>query len=474
MKKLFLITISLVALSILIGCASEAEKKEKRKEKITKSIQKDNGKILLETKDLIYYVTKDGLFCIDYDNPKPSPVQFYTNLDSINIVRYEVDLNPSNAEVKKTVIPIAEFRDSQFSNNDIKKFFNFGYKGNIYKLSYPWIIIGREFVAHVSDPYSLIDISHLENDKNLLQSFNSLSSVPLTKDKGNFSFYEKFSDKDSINYSTLLINLTNDTLKIKDLPGFLEYKAKNIPQVLWSGKWFYKDLVADYNTYNIASPTEINDLLTYQYTVETYPSYSIKFDADNNEFKEEKIKWGDTSITFDEWNAHDFNKLFNSRDLTIKYAWDNFKNRASSKVTAAKLEREKALQEQREKEEKAREEARKREIERINKEAIDIEDIIAIYKRNEFKGEELYPKGKYFYIRTKLFSLSSGSKMFEDNWRYGIEGDSDSLTESWIYSNDDYFRKLEYPTKNPVIIRARFGGFEYRHPVFYGATLEAW
>lgn len=457
-RSLFLLIVTFL---LLTSCATEAEKKEKRKNKLTESIHKDNGKILFDTSDVMYYVTKDGFYAVDYNNNKPVPIQFYTNLDSLNIREYTITITPTNVDVKTINQNYKDFTDPQITKADIINLFNSNNKSELFKIEYPWIIIGRDFIANIANPYNLVKVSNLKDrHNNIFPTSTSIANSSFTKGKGEISIEKKFNITDSLYYGDVIISFFNDSLKIQDLPKFSEYGTENIPQTTWNNGYYNYEMMV-YPFYEMGLDTKD---LEFQYKDEAFPKMEIKLTDDNKEITDNTLKWGILNIPIENWNKGNFYDFYNQREKQINNELEKFRNKIEKQYDDAV-----------EKRRKEQEEAQKREIERIKKEAINITKITETYHSNSYKGEQLYPKNKYFFIKTKLYTLGKGSNMWKDEYRFGIEGErDDNWSDSWIYSDDPDFLQLDYPTKNEVIIRARFDGYTAGHPSFVNAELILW
>ena len=457
-KYVFLV---FTAVLILTGCASEAEKKEKRKIQIIESIQRDKGTVLFDDKNSLYYSTGDGLFTVNYDTSQSQPVQFYTNLDSLIIREYTMCMTPTTVEIKTITQNYKDYEDNQISKADIVNLFNTN-KRDLFKIEYPWIIIGRDFIANLSEPYNIIKVSNLRDRGFGFKTDSTISSIK-PKKIGGISLDKKLNLTDSLYHSDVIISLYKDSLKIQDMPGYLQYKTTMIPQEAWDGTWVYKEIIPEYKEFNLGSNEEIINELSYKYKDYGVPTWSIKLNEDNSETTDNRILWGDLDYSINSWNKNDLSLLYTQREKNIKKGIETIKSKAVSKVKKAREERNKKLEEQ-----------SKRELEKIKKDAIDISTVIDTYHHNTFKGEQLFPINRYYYLKTNLFNIQSGGDLWKDEWRFGMSGDGSYPYGSWIYSDDRNFLDLEYPTKSQVIIKAKFGGKERGHFIFYNAELVLW
>ena len=449
MKKKFFFL--LLGMMLLVGCSSEVEKKERRKNKLIESIKKERGKLLFDDKNSLYYTTKDGLFSINYDIPKSEAKGFYRNLDSLNIKEYSMIITPTKVDILTKNQNYGEYSDTLITKEDIKNLFNSTNIQENFRIDFPWIIIGSDFIANINEPNHLVKISGLKDKDGNLTHAKILSNY---QKNGEILFERKFNPIDSLVHTDIIIKFYNKNLNITQLPGFYQFIPKDIPQETWiDGQFKYEIMVFPYYDMGL----DLNNLI-YNYQDTSIPTWTLKLSS-NDEKQSKNIEWGEFNISIDNWNKGDFSDLYTQREAKINKGIISLKNKAEKEYNNA-LEKQK----------KEQEEARKREIEKIKSEAIDITKITEAYYENEFSAERKFPSNKYFYLKTKLYRIKSNSGYENENYKFAIESErDDNWKDIWIYSDDTNFLKLDYPTEYSVVVRAR-----YNKGVFVDADLILW
>lgn len=437
MRNLKWLIFAITILLIISSCASEEEKKEKRKHKLIESINKDNGLVIFDTSDILYYVTPNGLHSIDYNVSKSEPIHYYTNLDSLTVREYTMTLTPTRVDVNTIKQNFKDYNDTQLTKTDIIQLFNSKDKGNLFKIEYPWIIIGRDFIANVSEPYKLIKVSHLKDiHNNIFPTSVSIANASIGKVEGKISMDKKFNYTDSLYHADLIITLYNDSLKFQDLPNFSQYKTANIPQEAWDGTWIYEDKIPDYKEFNLGSNAEILQELSYRYTDTGIPTWTIKLSDGNSEVTDNRIHWGELEFSIDGWNKGNFPNFYAQRENKINSELTSFKSKVNAKVQAA-----------REKREQERKDVEKREMAAIERQAIEVWDIYNAYEVNPIKAEQQYPPGQFYYIKTDVASIDRSDN---PNYAYSV-WDRKRFIE--LYTNSKVFVDMDYPQN--LIVRGR-------------------
>lgn len=446
--KIKYILLSLLFVLIIIGCASEEEKKEKRKEKAIEAVQKEHGKILHTGGENIYYTTNGGLYSINYALSKQKPVQYYVNLDSISIINYILANENNQLQIKTEETSLNGYQTNDYNEADIRKLFKNQNAKTLFKIYYPWIIIGENFIASLETPYKLNDISYFIDYDQKNSRLPSAAKHSLIKDRGSLKID-----------NNLHLSLKGDR---KILPGFKDYKTKEIPQQIWDGEWKNQNLIDIYSNNPYISEEDLNSAASFKYPIDDYFNWNIEIDKNNFVIKDSKIFWGPLSISSTRLNSKDLDTYYQEREKNINEKLiqdeDAVNNRFQDIISKARLEEEKQQQIK---------------MENLINSAINVFDILDQFEGNPEKARKKYHKGDKVILKAYIQKITrNGNNSF-------VLINSRVLQNILIYTNQNVFIELDYPCT--IYCEAYFDSYtrkglfidEYDLS-FYGASLLGW
>ena len=410
-------------------------------EKAMDKIENQQGKILTNIQDgdnhVLIYSTANGLFYWDLRSKEPK--KLYTNIDSLKVQRYYLGdnycLEKKSEEYPKEISVISVTDDRVF--NTVPNVIQSVSPLELYKVAWPWILIGKHYIAHVSDPNVLINIRGYSTG----EIFNDLPS------KDDTSFNSLYNDSVNIdNDRNLVLNIRSDYLS---LPGISDYRPKYIDKDTWT-EHLYIDPYLMLSYCNLfQSEYEMNETLGIPLSDDLNVYRKIIITPSNEISQKQELSWNGSNFDNSNLSAVGMQKIYESTEK-------KYQDIITKELPKKRAEIEKYASDYRE-----------NMIAKIKENAISFSDITNDYKRNLRKAVEEFPLGQNYVLKVHI-----------ENIRY-VDGDysyrlsiNDVFVKAYFYSNDSNFTNLSYPCT--VYLYANFDDYRIDHDYMGSGVVDCY
>lgn len=381
-------------------------------QKALDSIDQQQGRILSDVEDndgtVLIYATDKGLYLWNLKNKEPQ--KLYSNLDSLTIRRFWSDFE--TFKIQESEEPASEYNEDGrvaniFSQSPQK----------LYRVIWPWILIGKHYVANVNSPNKLFNISYSRTSP----EFNGLLNMDAEEDGGDWV-------PDSVGFNDdgdFVINVYNNN---HGLPGIDSYSPQFIEAEAWRDNNYvdtdllskYGNLFPEYNRrYEIGIP------IGRPYVT----GRTIWIDKNNTIHRSQIVSWGKYT--------------FNEKDMTpdgmapvYQKVEQEFKDNLTYKLSKKREELE---------------EYKENFFAKVKEEAIPLYDLTNLYKTNLLKAKQSYPLNQTYILEVRIDEI-------ETTWRFWLYEFYNYSNASLFFTNDESFDELSYPCT--VYLKAYFYLFD--------------
>lgn len=410
-------------------------------EKAVDSIEQQQGYILADINEsesqILVYSTDKGLYLWNLKNKEP--LKLYTEIDSLKVIGYYLD---DNYNLRKYESEYPKEIDD-YSGEVVRTRPNVIQSVNplkLYKVEWPWILIGKHYIAHISNPNQLINISGDDTG----DIFDGLPDI-----------YDRESRGDGAPSSVNIDYHGNLIFEIGEwafnLPGMKEYDPIYIDKQTWDNrKYIDPQLVEAYGKL-FQSEYEMENALGISLPNDNFVYRKVIINTNNKIASQNQLIWGEENFNDSILSTNGMQSIYKS--LEIKY-----KNIIQEALPQKRAELEKYASEYKE-----------RMIARIKQEAIDVDVIINAYKNNTRRAIELYPRNHRYTLKVGVDKIRY-LNYSQTNYMYQLVRD-EGFTVVYYLSNDNQFRNQDYP--NTFYISAILNDYNLDHNFMGSSVTDA-
>lgn len=376
----------------------------------------------------IFYVNDSALVYLNSTVGTPKVLYNKNNTTGLTSVSYDFDydkLKTGKAVLTMKESPVTDFFEAGEtdytgnSDNSYPNIFKANAPKDLYRVKWPWILIGRTYIANITEPQKLISINFYNATDPELQEL---------------PFEQHFTEH---TYDEFFIDDAQNSLVLKSwilMPGYDDYRTKELPQVCWSGPAYMSEKYWQL----LDSHPNKEELLTFTPEDNSYGFVTITIDSKNNASIDDYIQWRDSYIPIkDGFSANSMQPYYRKREQELQAEFDIKTDKINEAIDQF-----------------------------IKSHTTDFYELHNAYRNNSYKAEQDYPINKEYYAELVLIWISEG----ENGYYYLIKASAEKkdgidYNDIYLLTDDNTFRTLDYPQTRIIKGRLARTYLESQHGV---------